>query len=200
MHVQEDLGRIDSPAIRECFILQGEILRHLSPEALHQRPNLKDSLLDPTLSSLAFGSAFYGLDVPPSVSRNHTATPLISVVEQSFAFSQLCAQAVVRQRGISSSLRASYSHVLSLLQKLVEFAEKSSNVSFKISWNPSLWVGDILDSLDVEVRTFLLTLHCKLNFTFRTSISIWLTAVSLSFCHFSSRPSLPQASFLTKSK
>lgn len=149
-----DSSRVVSPAVRECFILQDEILRHISPEALQHRPRLADSSQEPKLSSLAFCSTFYGLDVPTSVSPNHLATPFVSVVEHSFAFSQICAQVAVRQRDIGSSLRTSYSRVLSLLGKLIEFAEKASDSSFKISWNPSTWVGDVLDSLDVEVRTF----------------------------------------------
>lgn len=150
--------------MRECFILQDEILRHISPEALQQRPRLADSSQESTLSSLAFGSALYGLDVSTSVSHNHSATPLVSVVEHSFAFSQICAQVAVRQRDVSSFLRTSYSRVLSLLGKLIEFAEKTSDASFEISWNPSSWVSDVLDSLDVEVRPFLLVQPCRLSF------------------------------------
>lgn len=186
--------------MRECFILQDEILRHLSSEALQQRPRLKDSPQEPTLSSLAFGSAFYGLDVPPSISGNHSATPLISVVEQSFAFSQICAHIAVQQRGISPFLRTSYSRVLSLLGKLVEFAEKASDVPFEISWNLSTWVSNILDSLDVEVRTFLLVSYCRLSFIFRTSILICWTAASLFSCRFSGRLSWPQSSSRTRNK
>ena len=150
--------------MRECFILQDEILRHISPEALQQRPRLADSSQESTLSSLAFGSALYGLDVSTSVSHNRSATPLVSVVEHSFAFSQICAQVAVRQRDVSSFLRTSYSRVLSLLGKLIEFAEKTSDASFEISWNPSSWVSDVLDSLDVEVRPFLLVQPCRLSF------------------------------------
>lgn len=149
-----DSSRIVSPVVRECFILQDEILRHLSPEALQQRPRLASSSQELNLSSLAFCSAFYGLDVPTSVSRNHSVTPFISVVEHSLAFSQICAQVVVRQQDIGLSLRTSYSRVLSLLGKLIEFAEKASDAPFEISWNPSTWASDVLDSLDVEVRIF----------------------------------------------
>ena len=137
--------------VRECFILQDEILRHISSEALQQRPRLADPSREPTFGSLAFSSAFYGLEAPTSISHNHSATPLVSVVEQSFAFSQICAQVAVRQRGVSSVLRTSYSRVLSLLGKLIEFTEKASVASFEIAWNPSNWVSDVLDSLDVEV-------------------------------------------------
>ncbi|KAG8219398.1 Dopey, N-terminal-domain-containing protein [Butyriboletus roseoflavus] len=158
--IQEDSSRIVSPAVRECFILQDEILRHFPPEALQQRPKLTDSSQESTLSPLAFGSAFYGLEVPTSVSRNNSATPLVSVVEHSFAFSQICAQVAVRQRVVSSSLRTSYSRVLSLLGKLVEFAEKASDASLEISWNPSTWVSDVLDSLDVESIDFNLVDSC----------------------------------------
>lgn len=179
-------------------MLQDEILRHFPPEALQQRPKLADASQEPTLSSLAFGSAFYGLDRPTSVSHNHSATPLVSVVEHSFAFSQICAQVAVRQRGVSSSLRTSYSRVLSLLGKLIEFAEKASDVSLEISWNPSTWASDVLDSLDVEVSTFVPDLHCWLSFIFRTSILIWWTAASLSLYHFSGRLSLFQSSSPTK--
>lgn len=143
--------------MRECFILQDEILRHLPPEALKQRPELADSSQESTLSSLAFGSVFYGLDAPIPACRSHSATPLISVIEHSFAFSQICAQVAVRQQDVSSFLRTPYSLVLSLLGKLIEYAEKASET--EISWNPSSWVRDVLDSLDVEVRLFLLSLH-----------------------------------------
>ena len=186
--------------VRECFILQDEILRHIAPEALQQRPRLADSSQEPTLSSLEFGSTFYGLDVSTSISRNHSATPLVSVVEHSFAFSQICAQVVVRQRDVRSFLRTSYSHVLSLLGKLIEFAEKTSNTSFEISWNPSSWVGDVLDSLDVEVRPFLLVQPRRLSFIFRIPILIWWTVVSLFSYHFSSRLNLSQSSFPTRNR
>ncbi|KAF8559912.1 hypothetical protein OG21DRAFT_1528688 [Imleria badia] len=158
VHVQEDSSRVVSPAVRECFILQDEVLRHLSPETLQQRPKLTDSSQELTLGSLAFGSALYGLDIPSSVSRNHSATPLVSVIEHSFAFSQICAQVAVRQQGVSPFLRTSYSRVLSLLAKLVELAEKASDT--EISWNPSSWVSDVLDSLDVENIDFNLVDSC----------------------------------------
>ena len=152
VHVQEDSSRVVSPAVRECFILQDEILRHLSPEALQKRPRLQETSQEPSLSSLAFSSTFYGFDVPPSISRNQSAMPLVSIMEESFALSQICAQVAVRQRDVGSLLRTSYSLVLSLLGKLIGLAEKSSDASLEISWNPSIWVSDILDSLDVEVR------------------------------------------------
>lgn len=185
--------------MRECFTLQDEILRHLSPEALQQRPRLADSSQEPTLSSLAFGSALYGLDIPSSVSRNYSVTPLVSVVEHSFAFSQICAQVAVRQREVSSFLRTSYSRVLSLLAKLVEFAEKASDT--EISWNPSSWVSDVLDSLDVEVRFFSLVVsHCRLSFVFRTSVLIWWTVASLFLYHSSGRLNSSQSWCLTKNR
>lgn len=186
--------------MRECFILQGEILRHLSPEALQKRPRLKDTPEEPTISSLMFCAALYGLDVPCSVSRNHSITPLISVVEQSFAFSQICAQVAVRQRDVSPFLRTSYSHVMSLLGKLVEFSEKASDAPLEISWNPSTWISDILDSLDVEVRPSLLASHRKLSFIFRTSTLIWWIAASLFLCHFSGRLGLSQSSSPTRNR
>lgn len=158
-------------------MLQDEILQHLSPEALQQRPKLSDSSQESTLSSLAFGSAFYGLDVPTSISLNQSTTPLFSVVKQSFAISQICAQVAVRQRDVSSFLRTSYSRVLSLLGKLVEFADKPSDI--EISWNPSSWVSDVLDSLDVEVGLSLHVAHRTLSFIFRTLILIWWTVASL---------------------
>ncbi|KAF8131645.1 Dopey, N-terminal-domain-containing protein [Boletus edulis] len=151
VHVQEDSSRVVSPVVRECFILQDELLQHFPPEALRQRPKLADPSQEPT-SFLAFGLVFYGLDVPTLVSRNHSVTPLVSVVEHSFAFSQICAQVAVRQRDVSLSLRTSYYRVLSLLGKLIESVEKGPDASLAISWSPPTWVSDVLDSLDVEAE------------------------------------------------
>lgn len=198
VYIQADSSRVVLPVVRECFILQDEILRHLSPEALQQRPRLADSSQQPTLSSLAFCSALYSLDVPTSISRNHSTTPLVFVVEHSFAFSQICAQVAVRQRDVSSSLRTSYSRALSLLGKLVELAENVSDAPFEISWHPSTWASDVLDSLDVEVRISSLVSHSRLSFIFRTSISIWWIAAPLFSCHSSGRLNLSQSSSPTK--
>ncbi|KAG9313948.1 Dopey, N-terminal-domain-containing protein [Chiua virens] len=150
VHVQEDPSRVTSRAVQECFLLQDEILRHLSPDTLQQRPKLADPSQESTLTPLAFALVFYGLDAPASVANSHSVTPLTCVVEHSFAFSRLCAQVAVRQRDISLFLRISYLRVLSLLEKFIEFVERASEGPLELSWDPSGWVSDVLDSMDVE--------------------------------------------------
>ncbi|KAF8433477.1 Dopey, N-terminal-domain-containing protein [Boletus edulis BED1] len=151
VHVQEDSSRVVSPVVRECFILQDELLQHFPPEALRQRPKLADPSQEPT-SFLAFGLVFYGLDVPTLVSRNHSVTPLVSVVENSFAFSQIYAQVAVRQRDVSLSLRTSiYYRVLSLLGKLIESVEKGPDASLEISWSPPTWAELHFQNIDFNL-------------------------------------------------
>ncbi|KAF9245665.1 Dopey, N-terminal-domain-containing protein [Melanogaster broomeanus] len=160
--VKDDTGRAASPSVRECFVLQEEILRNILPEALQQRPRLTDAPQEssPPLSSLGFASAFYGLDTPAPVSNIYSAVPLVSIIEHSFAFSQICAQVITQQRGADSLSRTSYSHVLSLLSKLMERVEETSGAPLEISWIPSVWLGDVLDSLDVESIGFSLVDRC----------------------------------------
>ncbi|KAF8845997.1 hypothetical protein BDN67DRAFT_891629, partial [Paxillus ammoniavirescens] len=162
VHVKEDISRVASHSVRECFVLQEEILRHILPGALQQRPRLTDDPQDssPPLGFLGFASTFYALDAPAAVSNIRSAVPLVSVIEHSFAFSRICAQVMVQQRGADSLSRTSYSYVLSLLSKLIELAEETSDAPLEISWIPSIWLGDVLDSLDVENTDFALVDRC----------------------------------------
>ncbi|KIK97672.1 hypothetical protein PAXRUDRAFT_824668 [Paxillus rubicundulus Ve08.2h10] len=162
IHVKEDIYRVASHSVRECFVLQEEILRHILPEALQQRPRLIDDPQDssPPLGFLGFASIFYGLNAPVAVSNICSAVPLVSVIEHSFAFSQICAQVIVQQRGADSRSRASYSYVLSLLSKLIGLAEETPDAPLEISWIPTIWLGDVLDSLDVGNIDFALVDRC----------------------------------------
>ncbi|KAI9570154.1 Dopey, N-terminal-domain-containing protein [Boletus coccyginus] len=81
----------------------------------------------------SFSSTLYGLEVPASVSYNHLATPLVSVVEE-FSF-----------------LRTSYLRVLLLLGKLIEFTEKASDASLEISWNPLSWTQLQFQDIDFNL-------------------------------------------------
>ncbi|KAF9225321.1 hypothetical protein BS17DRAFT_872565 [Gyrodon lividus] len=162
VHVKEDTCRVASNSVRECFVLQEEILQHILPEALQQRPRLTDASQESYSppSFLGFASAFYALDAPTAVSNTHSTVPLVSVIEHSFVFSQICAQVVVQQRGADSLSRTSYLYVLSLLSKLIELAEETSEAPLEISWIPLAWLSDVLDSLDVENIDFSLVDRC----------------------------------------
>ncbi|KIJ66430.1 hypothetical protein HYDPIDRAFT_26778 [Hydnomerulius pinastri MD-312] len=162
VRVKEDPICAASPSVRECFVLQEEILRHILPEALQQRPKLSDALQESSglLGSLTFAATFYGLDVPASVSESHSVIPLVAVLEQSFAFSQICAQRITQTQESDKTLRMSFSLVLSLLSKLIELVESTFEDSLDVPWVPSVWLSDVLNCLDVEAIDFALVDRC----------------------------------------
>ncbi|KAH7886231.1 Dopey, N-terminal-domain-containing protein [Phlebopus sp. FC_14] len=159
VHVKEDPSRSNSSSLGECFVLLEEILRSIMPEALQERPKLNEEYAT-WCSSLAFASIFYGLDPPPSVSECHSAVPLVTVLEHSFELSQICAKRIVRQQVFDVHLMSSYSHILSLLSRLVELVDGGSEVTPEISRVPSTWLSDMLDCLDTERIDFSLVDRC----------------------------------------
>lgn len=122
-------------------------------EALQQRPSFSDATLQErstSFSPLVFATTFYGLD-PPVVPNYRPATPLMTAVEQLFRLSQTCAKCLVQKQGSDDNLKATHSHILFILTKLVEFANTRPDINLDLSLVPSSWLEDVLDCLDMEV-------------------------------------------------
>lgn len=152
-YIQEDSSRAASLSVREGFVLQQEILCNMVLEALQQQPRFNDAALQESSASfspLVFATTFYGLDTP-AVPNYRPTIPLITAVEQLFALSQTSAKCLVQVQGSDANLRATYSHILFILAKLVEFADSKPDIGLNLSLIPSSWLGDMLDCLDMEV-------------------------------------------------
>lgn len=178
--VQEDSSLASSSPVREAFVLLQEILRHVVPEALQQRPKFSDETMQESsvsVGSLAFASVFYGLPTPTFVMSYRPAIPLATVMEHLFTLSQTYAEYLVQKQSSDVTLRMTCSHVLLVLARLVEFSDKGPDAPLAIPWDPSAWLENTLDCLDTEVCSswkpyfFFFEKSCFL----RMLISLWST-------------------------
>ncbi|KIM70102.1 hypothetical protein SCLCIDRAFT_1160646 [Scleroderma citrinum Foug A] len=161
-YIEDDLSRAASSSVREGFVLQQEVLCSMVLEALQQRPSFSDATLQErstSFSPLVFATTFYGLD-PPVVPNYRPATPLMTAVEQLFRLSQTCAKCLVQKQGSDDNLKATHSHILFILTKLVEFANTRPDINLDLSLVPSSWLEDVLDCLDMESVDFPLLDRC----------------------------------------
>ncbi|KAG6336234.1 hypothetical protein ID866_2853 [Astraeus odoratus] len=161
IYIQEDVSRAASVPIKECFILQEEILRNIVPEALRERPKFNDAALQEastSLSPLDFAAAFYGLD-KSGVSGYRPATPLMTIVEHLFTLSETCAKYLVQKHGSDNNLKITYSQLLSMLARVVEFSDNGPEMTVD-SWVPSIWLGNMLDCMDLGSIDFPLLDRC----------------------------------------
>ncbi|KAL4070521.1 Dopey, N-terminal-domain-containing protein [Scleroderma citrinum] len=150
VYIQGDSLRVASSPVRESFVLQQEILGNMVLEALQQRPRFNDPALQDSSNSfspLVFAAIFYGLDTPV-VPNYRPTTPLITAIEHLFTLSQTCARCLVQKQGSGASLRATYSHILFTLAKLVEFTDATPDISLDLSLIPASWLEDVLDSME----------------------------------------------------
>ncbi|KAH7930453.1 hypothetical protein BV22DRAFT_1000727 [Leucogyrophana mollusca] len=158
VHVQEDESRAASASVRECMILQEEILRHTTPEALYQRPELKDIHHDSpsSLTSLSFAYSVYGIELPATTSSSTTAVaPLATVLGDVMSLCLTCARNLLGKTSSCGDIRSAFSQLLVVLARLVDIASRNQS-SLVVSWDPTTWLSLILDTLDLETITFTL--------------------------------------------
>lgn len=157
--ISENPSKAAKPSVRECLALQEEIFKHISLEALSQRPGLNAALQtsSASLSPLAFSYAFYGIDCTESKSSSQVLSPLVAVLEHMFYTSQALSQSLSTQQRGSVELRQAFSQVLRVLSNIVHAVNKASNTILNVSWKPSEWLHSMLDCLDLEVRHVMLS-------------------------------------------
>ncbi|KAH7907786.1 Dopey, N-terminal-domain-containing protein, partial [Hygrophoropsis aurantiaca] len=171
--VREDDSRISSTSVRTCMVLQEEILRHILPEALYQRPELKELSQEFTtsLNPLSFAYAIYGIQTPQSTSPSSDSyeRPLTTVLGDTMALCLACSRDLLGRSDNSASTDtlAVFSHVLLVLAGLIEITT-NNQTNVDVLWDPVTWLPSVLDSLELETMTFplvdqivsqLITLH-----------------------------------------
>jgi hypothetical protein len=153
-----DPSKAAEASVQECLALQEEIFKHILLESLSQRPGLNEALQTSasSLSSLAFGYAFYGLEFTESNPSNEVLNPLTAILEHMFCISQALSRSISAQQGASIEHRAALSQVLRVLSGVIRAVDRTCDVTLSLSWKPSEWLYSMLDCLDLEVVSFTL--------------------------------------------
>jgi len=152
MQVQIDVTRISSTLVRECLLLQEEMLRQIPHSSLMQRPELTGAIeaQRTTQRPYLFACSFYGITpiATPTTPAASFAVPFASIFENLAALSRTCSEALIQSSSNLVTLREVYSLSLLLIDRLVG----RLGTSVEIAWKPSRWLQLILHVLEHEVK------------------------------------------------
>lgn len=150
--MQTDADRSSSPLLRECLLLQEEMLRQIPHSSLMQRPELSaaNKAIGTTQRPYLFACSFY--DITPIASSTSSvtsfATPFTSVFESLASLSRICAEVLIRGSSNILIVREVYSHSLLLIDRLVG----RLGTPVEIAWEPLRWLQLVLCALEHEVN------------------------------------------------
>jgi hypothetical protein len=138
------------------MLLIQEIHSHIPQAALLQRPEVTQDSDDArqTQGPYGFACTFYGIDkdkFPMPSPKGHFTIPFSSIFESLVSCSEKCAQELEEQKDVVI-LRGVFSGLLGLLNVMVNRLTTAVN----LTWDPSAWLGLMLQSLTYEVRLYLL--------------------------------------------
>jgi hypothetical protein len=155
LQVQANPTKSSSTLIRECLLLQEEMLRHIPHSSLMQRPELTGSIevKRTTQRPYLFACSFYGI-IPAaahSAPDGSFAIPFASAFGNLIDLSLNFANSLIQGSENVVVLREVFSQSLLLIDRLVG----RLGTSVKVDWNPATWLYMLLRALDHEVSPWL---------------------------------------------
>ncbi len=131
---------------------------HTPQVALLQRPEVTQANVEArqTYRPYQFTCTFYGMDtalsIPPA--EGSFTIPFSSVFESLVSCSAKCAQELAKTRE-AATLREVFGGILGLLNGMV--GRLAAPVV--LAWEPAVWLGVLLESMEYEVRSLVLSLE-----------------------------------------
>lgn len=154
LQVQTDAARSASALVRECLLLQEEMLRQIPHSSLMQRPELTGAIEANRTAQrpYLFACSFYGITpiATPTKSTASFTIPFTSVFENLTSISRISAEVLIRGSPDIVTLREVYSYSLLLIDRLVG----RLGTSVEIVWRPSTWLQLVLHALEHESANF----------------------------------------------
>lgn len=151
LQVQANPTKASSKLVRECLLLQEEMLRHIPHSSLMQRPELTGSIevKRTTQRPYLFACSFYGITPVAAYAApdGSFAIPFTSAFENLIELSLNCANSLIQGSENVVVLREVFSQSLLLIDRLVG----RLGTSVKVEWNPATWLYMLLRTIDHEV-------------------------------------------------
>ena len=150
--IKENSKNTTTQSTRECFILLEEVLKHVPHTGLMQRPELAGDA-DAARSSqppYLFACTFYDMQPDqgvPSTSGSF-AVPFATTFENLISIITQCSNSLMKSQDDTLVLREVLSRSLTLIERLIARLATPTNVS----WDPSQWLKDLLQTFELEVR------------------------------------------------
>ncbi|KAI0081169.1 hypothetical protein K474DRAFT_1768894 [Panus rudis PR-1116 ss-1] len=155
-YIEKDVSRTWSSTTHATLSLLHELLRHIPPAALRERPQVRIDEDGRAQGPNSFANSFYGLDAPQLASS--VGLPLKNPYETAFQFSSrlssILGRALSEKPADFGASRKSFIDSLDLLTTVVEKLNYIRASVEPISWQPTEWLDVILGCIQSKTGTF----------------------------------------------
>ncbi|TDL26444.1 hypothetical protein BD410DRAFT_521497 [Rickenella mellea] len=158
--VKRDSSRASTASVRAAMRLLEEMLRHTPNTALTSVLEVTD--IPPGRGFNFVASTFYGIDVDdrPSYDTSMSSTiPFVATFEGLVDLSIRSVKLLTEgeQQIPASTTWGALAEELDLISILLKSLDELSSKQFQISWDPKMWISELLKCLDLRGSSFLVT-------------------------------------------